>query len=177
MLGKGLRAAFGLLVFTCAATAGPEKVDNPADYLSKFTKIATRDSHLGGNAIADVYVNAVALESGKAEADLASGAIVAMAVFSAKLDAANQPIFDPAGRMVKDQLRAVNVMEKRKGWGTEYPETLRNGEWEYASFNPQGVKSQNPTTGCFECHGTLNGLNMDFIYTRAELAEVAKNKR
>lgn len=172
MLGRLARAATGLLALTCVAAAGPEKVDNPADYLTKFTKIATRDAHLGGNAVADVYANDIALRSGAGESDLASGAIIAMAVFSAKLNA-SEPALDADGRMIKDQLRAVNVMEKRAGWGADYPEALRNGEWEYAGFNPQGVKSTNPTTSCFECHGTLKGLPMDFIYTRGELAEAA----
>ena len=27
-------------------------------------------------------------------------------------------------------------MEKRKGWGTEYPDNIRNGEWEYQAFTP-----------------------------------------
>lgn len=178
MLGKSIKAGLGLIALTCAALAGPEKVDHPADYLSKFTKIATRDAHLGGNLVADVYANEIALRSGAGEADLASGAVIAMAVFSAKLDAKNEPALDAEGRMIKDQLRTINVMEKRTGWGAEYPEALRNGEWEYAGFNPQGVKSANPTTSCFECHGTLKGLPMDFIYTRAELAEAgAKAKK
>lgn len=168
-------AGFAGVLATCVAIAGPEKVNlPPADFRTTFTLIATRDMHLGGNAIADVYVNSVALQSGKGDKPLAPGSVIAMEVFGAKLDANNQPIFDAKGRLSKDQPRAVNVMEKRTGWGAEYSDKLRNGEWEYASFNLQGVKSANPTTGCFECHGTLRDLSMDFIYTRAELTEAAE---
>jgi hypothetical protein len=44
-------------------------------------------------------------------------------------------------------------MEKRTGWRIEYPEDLRNGEWEYARFLPDGRRD--PTAdikGCFVCH-------------------------
>ncbi|MFO1184182.1 MAG: cytochrome P460 family protein [Bauldia sp.] len=168
-------AGAAAVVATCVAIAGPEKVGTlPADFRTAFTLIATRDMHLGGNAIADVYVNSVALQSGKGDKPLAPGSVIAMEVFGAKLDANNQPIFDAKGRLAKDQPRAVNVMEKRAGWGAEYSDKLRNGEWEYASFNLQGVKSTNPTTGCFECHGSLRDLPMDFIYTRSELSEAAE---
>jgi len=27
-------------------------------------------------------------------------------------------------------------MEKRAGWGAEYPADLRNGEWEFSMFKP-----------------------------------------
>ena len=34
-------------------------------------------------------------------------------------------------------------MEKRKGWGAEYADKIRNGEWEYQAFTAgQGVNAE-----------------------------------
>ena len=44
------------------------------------------------------------------------------------------PEKDANGRFIKDELVGYTVMEKRKGWGAEYPENIRNGEWEYQAF-------------------------------------------
>jgi len=176
-IAGGITVAAAVTCVGFTAFAGPEKVASlPADLHSTFTLIATRDFHLGGNAIADVYVNQVALASGNGDAPLAGGSFIAMEVFTAKVDAGNQPIVDDKGRLIKDQLRAINVMEKRPGWGVEYSDKIRNGEWEYASFNPQGVKSTNSTQSCFECHGTLRDLPFDFLYTRTELTDAAQAK-
>ena len=56
--------------------------------------------------------------------------------YKAQLDAAGNPAKDANGRFLKGDLVAYTVMEKRDGWGTEYKDDIRNGEWEYQSFNP-----------------------------------------
>ena len=44
-------------------------------------------------------------------------------------------------------------MEKGSGWGKEYPDTLRNGEWEYQAFNTaKAVNGSANLKSCFECH-------------------------
>ena len=43
-----------------------------------------------------------------------------------------------AGAFQKGDLVGYGVMEKRQGWGTEYPDDLRNGEWEYSAFTADG---------------------------------------
>jgi plastocyanin len=45
---------------------------------------------------------------------------------------------DAGGRFQKGDLVAYTVMEKRAGWGTEYADDIRNGEWEYAVFGADG---------------------------------------
>lgn len=64
-------------------------------------------------------------------------------------------------------------MEKRTGWGAEYPEELRNGEWEYERFRPNGTRD--PTAdikGCFQCHKPFGAV--DFVFT---VQEIIKFKR
>ena len=73
------------------------------------------------------------------------------------------------GRLMKKDVLVHVVMEKRTGWGAEYPDSLRNGEWEYQAFNALGDSS--PKTNlkaCFECHKPLEKL--DYVMTLPQLA-------
>ena len=74
-------------------------------------------------------------------------------IYKAKLDPQGNPVKDASGRLVKDEASAVFVMEKRQGWGLEYPVELRNGEWEYSAFTPDGrFNDKANLKACFECH-------------------------
>ena len=56
------------------------------------------------------------------------------------------------------------VMEKRTGWGTEYPSDLRNGEWEYQAFNADKTVNRNENLErCFSCH--KGQAANDFVFT------------
>ena len=56
------------------------------------------------------------------------------------------------------------VMEKRSGWGTQYPESKRNGEWEYQAFNADKSVNRNENLDrCFSCHKS-EAAN-DFVFT------------
>jgi plastocyanin len=84
---------------------------------------------------------------------LPDGTVLTLVQYKAQLDAAGAPVKDARGRFTKGDLIAFTVMEKRQGWGSEYPAELRNGEWEYAVFSPAGVLNEKANyKGCFECH-------------------------
>jgi hypothetical protein len=56
------------------------------------------------------------------------------------------------------------VMEKRTGWGTDYPPEKRNGEWEYQAFNADKSVNANETLDrCFSCH--MSQAANDFVFT------------
>lgn len=57
------------------------------------------------------------------------------------------------------------VMEKRAGWGVEYPSEMRNGEWEFQAFNAdKTVNIKEDVSRCFSCHKAQSGN--DFVFTR-----------
>jgi len=61
------------------------------------------------------------------------------------------------------------VMEKRSGWGTQYSEGKRNGEWEYQAFNAdQSVNRNEDLDHCFSCHKS-QAAN-DFVFTLDRMA-------
>ena len=62
-------------------------------------------------------------------------------------------------------------MEKRSGWGAEYPPELRNGDWEYRVFTPQKTPNvQMKLSACFDCHRSQ--ASHDFIHAYEKLQEV-----
>ena len=56
------------------------------------------------------------------------------------------------------------VMEKRTGWGAEYPPEKRNGEWEFQAFNAdKSVNRSENLDRCFACH--KGQAKQDFVFT------------
>jgi plastocyanin len=100
-----------------------------------------------------------------------NGTVVAMAIFAAELDAKGQPAKDANGRFRKGKPIGVTVMEKRQGWGAKIPAEWRNGDWQYASYLPDGrpnEKANANTRSCFNCH--LPHAKQDFVISLASLA-------
>src|SRR5262249_15409245 len=70
---------------------------------------------------------------------------------------------------VKGDLVAYTVMEKRTGWGAEYADDLRNGEWEYSVFNAERKFNDKANfKSCFQCHKPHE--KQDFVISLAKLA-------
>ena len=155
-----------------SAIAGPENVEFPKDWDKIFILATTRDMHRGGNTIVDIFVNPVGVESGKGEGPLASGTVIVMKPYRARLDANNQLVYDANGRLIKgDPGGNITVMEKRTGWGVEYG-ALRNGEWEYAAFGLDGERRPVMDQSCLECHGAL--AEFDYVFARYEISEIKR---
>jgi len=73
--------------------------------------------------------------------------------YPAVLDAAGEPQLDENGRFVRGPLRQIFVMRKEPGFGEDYKH-LRNGEWEYVAYRPDGSYSTPPQNSgsCANCH-------------------------
>jgi plastocyanin len=67
-------------------------------------------------------------------------------------------------------------MEKRKGWGTEYGDDIRNGEWEYQAFGAdRKVNEKANLKACFQCHKPHEG--QDFVISLARLNNTFPNAK
>ena len=97
-----------------------------------------------------------------------SGTVFTVVRYAAQLDAQGNPIKGADGQFVKGELLGYAVMEKRTGWGSEYPDALRNGEWEYRAFTAEKKPNENvKLTACFECHKPT--ASHDFVYSYDKL--------
>jgi Cytochrome P460 len=158
-----------LFSITASATAGPEKVAFPAYQTHVlYTAVDQPDA----KEIREAYINLEAFKALRPGQPLPNGTILSLPTFKALLNDKGELVRDPNGRLVRGRLDRVVVMEKRTGWGTEYPEDLRNGEWEYARFRADGTRDpQANIKGCFECHKPESAR--DFVFTLPQLLEAA----
>lgn len=117
----------------------------------------------------EFFTSAAAVEAARAGRPIPDGTVITLAAWAARLDASGVPVKDANGRFVKDRLLAVNSMGKRAGWGASIPEPLRNGDWVYQSFTPDGqVNDKANLTACYQCH--LPFAKDDYLTNLAKLA-------
>jgi hypothetical protein len=156
-------AAIAAVSLSVAVRAGGDKVAFPADY-AKGVLYATVDRP-DNKQFRELYAPKAAIDAVKAGKPLPSGTVLTMLNFKAKLGADGNPEKDGNGRFIKtDELAGYVVMEKRTGWGTEYPDDVRNGEWEYQAFTPaKAVNDKANLKACFTCHKPLD--KQDFVFS------------
>ena len=126
----------------------------------------------GGKAMSEYYTSQEAIEAAKKGMPLPDGTVISAVNFAAQLDAQGNPVKDANGRFIKtSNIQGYRVMAKRAGWGSEYPETKRNGEWEYQVFRAD--KTPNPTAdlnSCFNCHKPQAANDYVFSFDKLKLA-------
>jgi plastocyanin len=83
------------------------------------------------------------------------GSVLIFEDVAPQLDDAGEPVLDENSRFIPTNLRTIFVMKKERGFGTEYGQ-IRNGEWEYVSYNPDGTFATAPagSGACANCHMT-----------------------
>ena len=130
---------------------GPNKLKFPQNW-DKGVMYATVDRH-DTKQYREFYTSAEAVQAARDGKEIPNGTVITLAAYAAKLDAEGKPVKDATGRFVKDKLVAVNSMQKEAGWGNDIPAAVRNGDWIYQSFSPDGqVNDKANLTGCFQCH-------------------------
>ena len=161
-------AAVFAATLSASALAGPEKITFPKDY-EKWERYAVVDRY-DNKQYRELYAKPEVVKAVRAGKAIPDGTVLAMAVYAAEADEQGNPVKDDKGRFRKGKLTGVSVMEKRSGWGTEYPPELRNGDWEYAAFLPDGAPNpaQANTQACFACHKPHE--KQDFVISLASLA-------
>ena len=139
-------------------------VDNvrfPTGYQATYTLFYTFDNYQN-RQIRKVYGNPVAASVKPGEVfNFPYGSIVLFESYSVQEDAAGEPLIDANGRFVPNALTTIFVMRKERGFGADYKE-LRNGEWEYVAYRPDGSYSTQPsaTGSCALCHLTGGSLTL-----------------
>lgn len=146
---------------------GPNRVAFPADW-SKGVMYATVDRP-DTKQYREFYTSAAAVQAAREGKPIPYGTVITLAAYKAKVDASGNPVKDANGRFVKDELVAVNSMQKERGFGNDIPAAIRNGDWQYQSFTPDGkVNEKANLTGCYECH--LPFARDDYLTNMAKLA-------
>ena len=160
-----------LAALVVPSSAGPDKIKFPDGWKSHvmYTTVDRYDI----KQFRELYASSqAAVDAMKAGKPLPDGTVLTLVQYKAEVDAAGAPVKGPNGRFVKGDLIALTVMEKRTGFGTEYPPELRNGDWEYAAFSGAGVLNEKANyKACFECHKPHE--KMDYVISLAAVRGAA----
>ncbi len=120
------------------------------------------------NQVRKYYANSAAIEAARAGKPMPSGAYLFVEVFGAKMDADKKPVKGADGHFEADKLMFYTGMETQPGWGSEFPEMLRNGDWNYAVFLAD--KTVRPGVNQAECLACHKPLDQDsFLFTKKAL--------
>jgi cytochrome c553 len=147
------------------------KVAFPEDYKQALTKYHTINFP-AAKEVRYYYANTAAVAAAKAGKPLPDGSVLFAEVYSAKLDANNNPITGADGFYVADQPLRYTAMEREAGWGDDIPELLRNENWNYAIFTTakqyqQGVNQAE----CLACHKPLADVSYTFTLKQLSTAK------
>jgi hypothetical protein len=128
--------------FGWQARAGGELVKFPANF-AEGVHYATVNR---GNIRQEIFTSRTAIDAVKNGQPIPSGTVITL-------------VDHRDGRLFR-----YVVMEKRTGWGAEYPPEIRNGEWEFQAFNADRSVNQNENLSrCFSCHKPREP--QDFVFT------------
>ena len=156
-------AIVAALAAAASVRAGSDRIAFPNDY-AKGVVYKTED-RADNKQVREFFTSREAVEAAREGAPLPSGTFIIVVRYAAQLDADGNPAKDANGRFIKtNNILGYSVREKRAGWGAEYPEEKRNGEWEYRVFRAD--KTANPDTkydACFGCHQSQ--ASQDYLFT------------
>jgi len=145
------------------------RVTFPQDYKETFVKYHTINFPATGQ-VRYYYANKTAVQAAKDGKNLPDGSVLFAEVYSAKVDADKKPVIGSDGFFVPDKLVLYTAMARDAGWGKDFPEMLRNEDWNYAVFSTDkqhraGINQAE----CLACHKPLDKVS--YTFTLRQLAE------
>ena len=163
-------AAMAVSVMPMQVRAGGDKIAFPENFAqgAMYTTVDRADN----KQYRELFVTPAAIEAAKKGEPLPSGTVITIVQYKAQVDAQGNPVKDADGRFIKGDLIGYGVMEKRAGWGAEYPPEIRNGEWEYQAFTAdRKVNDKANLFACFNCHKPLDKQDFVFSYDKMKAAK------
>lgn len=156
MLTKVFGASIAAVLVTSAALADKDRIAFPADYETKMQNYVSLDRTQNADQVIRLFAPKEALDAAKSGTELPYGTVLVAEIYKAKKDKDGEVIKSSLGRRIRDKFAAIAVMQKEKGWGEQYPEALRNGDWDFAIFNPKGERlADKDLNSCRGCHAPL----------------------
>jgi len=171
-IAVAILAAAAASAIAVQVRAGGDKVAFPEKFAGgvMYTTVDRADN----KQYRELFVTpATAVDAAKKGEPLPNGTVITIVQYKAQVDAQGNPVKDANGRFVKGDLIGFGVMEKRTGWGAEYPAETRNGEWEYQAFTAdKKVNEKANLAGCFQCHKPQ--AKEDYVFTYDKIKAAAK---
>jgi len=139
----------------------------PDDYKQTFVKYHTINFP-ATRQVRHYYANKAAIDAAKANKPLPAGSYLFAEVHAAKLDANKQPVMGRDGFFEAEKLLLFTAMQSGAGWGKDFPDMLRNADWNYAVFSTDKQHRPANQAECLGCHKPLD--NVSYVFTLKQLA-------
>lgn len=155
MMKKAPALMLGLGLIAGTALADEERISFPANYQAQFENYLSLDRVQNEDQIIRLFANDVAIEAARQGRELPNGSVIVGEIYKAKTDQDDKVVTSTLGRRIRDKLAAIAVMEKGEGWGETFPDSLKNGDWDFAIFSPTGERLNKDLNACRSCHAPL----------------------
>jgi len=132
-----------------------DRINLPTNFRDTFKQMEVFDNNQN-RQIRVIWANDIAQSVDTTQPwNFPYGSIMVFESYATVNDDAGNPTLDANGRFVRGPLTTVFAARKEKGFGTEYG-PIRNGEWEYVSYNPDWSFATPPANSgsCALCHLT-----------------------
>jgi hypothetical protein len=127
-----------------------------ADYRTKMVNYVSLDRTQNPDQTIGLFAPQAALDAATAAQELPYGTVLVAEIYKAKMEKDGKVITSSLGRRIRDKFAAIAVMQKGEGWGKTMPTELRNGDWDFAIFSPQGERLvEKDLNTCRGCHTPL----------------------
>ena len=141
-----------------------QKIAFPENFQQTYTNYLSLDRVQHPDQVVRLFANDIAMQGPGEDGRMPFGSILVAQIFDAKMDEENEIITSSLGRRIVDKISIIGVMQKEKGWGSQYPEGIRNGNWDYAAFNEDGSLADQDPIACIACHAPLTKTDFLFSY-------------
>jgi hypothetical protein len=154
-----LAGAFAVTALFSSASA-VEAIRFPSDYKS-HTLYATVDIEKA-DMIRDVYADRAIVKAVAAHQPLPPAGVITMPMYRAKHDDKGAFVKDDKGRLVRDEMFGIFVMQRQAD----------NVGWSFAAFTPGGQPGEpKDTSFCIQCHGGPDAK--DGLFTLPQLLKLS----
>ncbi|MES1263890.1 MAG: cytochrome P460 family protein, partial [Peristeroidobacter soli] len=135
------------------ADSAPDRVGFPRDYRTalKLLSVSVKE---GEALVMTTYGNELAASvTQPTQMPYPYGTVIAVEFSRTMRDGEGQVLYDGQGAPLKGEVARVDVMRRERGYGEVYGES-RAGEWEFASYRPDGTTMVSPanSASCATCH-------------------------
>jgi len=164
------------------APDGAAKSRPPANYIAKRVTLPAdmvglthyfTFNHKGRKQLRYVYANKVALDAAKAGKELPDGSIIVVEAFKVEMGPGKKPVVGGDGFYISTERAGFTAMERRAGWGDDFPGMIRNGNWHYAVFKADRSPRPNVNqASCLACH--LPHAKNSYLFTMKALTDAAR---
>jgi cytochrome c553 len=162
---KGAKSAF-------LPNVAKTQVSFPEGYKTSFVKYHTINFPATGQ-VRYYYANKAAVQAAREGKPLPAGSYLFAEVYAAKRGADGKPVTGADGFFEPEKLLLYTAMQSGAGWGKDFPEMLRNADWNYAIFTTD--KQHRPGVNqaeCLGCHKPLDSVS--YVFTLKQLSAAGK---